>query len=195
MTAEVAVVILAGGEGSRMGGAKPLRSLGGRRLIDHALAQAWNWSETIAIAVREDSQVTPVDASLSPDATDVEGPRGGLIGGLGFAQDAGCDFLLTIPSDMPFLQRDLLEKLRNAIAQRGSALAASGGHLHPVCGLWRTSSLDRVPDYVASGRSSLRGFAELVGCVEVEWSTVPFDAFFNINSLEDLAAAERQLTR
>jgi molybdopterin-guanine dinucleotide biosynthesis protein A len=36
----------------------------------------------------------------------------------------------------------------------------------------------------------LRGFAELVGYVPVEWLAEPLDPFFNINTEEDLAEAE-----
>jgi molybdopterin-guanine dinucleotide biosynthesis protein A len=194
MSADVAVVILAGGEGSRIGGGKPQRSLGGRRLIDRALEQAKRWSGTVVIAVREESQVEPVDAVLISDDMDVGGPLGGLIAGLRFARDAGCEFLLTIPADMPFLPADLLERLDQEIGDGGSALASSGGHMHPVCGLWRSSSLDRIPDYVASGQRSLKGFAETIGCVEIEWPAVPHDPFFNINSADDLAEAERRIT-
>jgi molybdopterin-guanine dinucleotide biosynthesis protein A len=143
--------------------------------------------------VREESQVEPLDAVLIRDDMDVEGPLGGLIAGLAFARYAGCEFLLTTPADMPLLPANLLETLHDAIGDGGSALASSGGHVHPVCGLWRTSSLNRIPNYVASGRRSLRGFAEAVGCVEVEWSVAPADPFFNINSSDDLAEAERRI--
>jgi molybdopterin-guanine dinucleotide biosynthesis protein A len=193
MKGEVAVVILAGGEGERIGGAKPQRLLGGRRLIDRALEQARCWSETVAIAVREGSQVGPVNAVLIRDDMDVEGPLAGLIAGLRFALDADCELLLTIPADMPFLPADLPGSLREAIGEGASALASSGGHVHPVCGLWRSSSLDCIGAYVASGRRSLKGFAQMVGCREVEWPAVPHDPFFNINSAEDLAEAERRI--
>jgi molybdopterin-guanine dinucleotide biosynthesis protein A len=186
-------MVLAGGEGARIGGAKPQRLLGGRRLIDRALEQAKCWSRTVAIAVREESQVEPVDAGLIGDDMDVEGPLGGLVAGLRFARDNKSGFLLTIPADMPFLPPDLLDRLREAIGDAASVLASSGGHVHPVCGLWRTSSLDCIGAYVASSRRSLKGFAETIGCVEVEWPSAPHDPFFNINSAEDLAEAERRI--
>jgi molybdopterin-guanine dinucleotide biosynthesis protein A len=144
--------------------------------------------------VREGSQVGPVNAVLIRDDMDVEGPLAGLIAGLRFALDADCEFLLTIPADMPFLPADLLERLDEEIGDAASALARSGGHVHPVCGLWRSSSSDRIPDYVASGRRSLKGFAETIGRVEIEWPAVPDDPFFNINSAEGLAEAERWIS-
>jgi molybdopterin-guanine dinucleotide biosynthesis protein A len=48
----MAVVVLAGGEGRRMGGRKPLRAFGGGTLIGHAVALARTWSSTVAVAVR-----------------------------------------------------------------------------------------------------------------------------------------------
>jgi molybdopterin-guanine dinucleotide biosynthesis protein A len=189
----LAVVVLAGGKGARIGGGKPLRMLGGQRLIDRALEQARRWSGKVAIAVRDDAQVQPIDASLIRDDPHVEGPLGGLVAALGFAHDQGCEFLLTIPSDMPFLPSELSDQLARALRDSHCALASSCGHIHPVCGLWRTSSLDSVQAYVASGRRSLRGFAETIGHAVVEWPNAPLDPFFNVNSSEDLAEAERLL--
>lgn len=188
----VAVVVLAGGEGRRIGGAKPLRTLAGERLIDRALRQAREWSDVVAIAVRDAAQVAPIDALLIDDDPAVPGPLGGLIAGLRFAEAARQPLLLTVPADMPFLPADLLDRLGAALGEQGCALAASGGHLHPVCGLWRPQVIGHLPAYLATGRRSLKGLAELVGLVAVEW---PEDAFLNVNTAADLTAAEGRAAR
>jgi molybdopterin-guanine dinucleotide biosynthesis protein A len=192
MSKDVAAVILAGGAGRRIGGAKPLRRLRGERLIDCAVRQARGWSDTVAIAVRENSQVQPLDTGLVHDEPGVAGPLGALIAGLRFARTEERSLLLTIPADTPFLPADLLERLLEAISGHDCALAASGGQLHPVCGLWRISLLKQVPDYLSTGRRSLKGFAELAGLVAVEWPGGPSDPFLNINTAEDLVRAERR---
>lgn len=189
----IAVVILAGGEGSRIGGGKPARLLAGKSLAERAEAQALIWSDVAAIAVRGGSQVGPIRFSTIFDDPDIEGPLGGLAAGLRFARERGCDAALTIPIDMPFLPGDLAGRLCAGIGSAGAALAGSGGHLHPVCGLWRVSALECLADYVGSGRRSLRGFAEAVGFRAVEWPNSPIDPFFNINSAADLARAEHIL--
>jgi molybdopterin-guanine dinucleotide biosynthesis protein A len=194
MSGSPAVVILAGGEGARIGGNKPLRMLGEKRLIDLAFEQARCWSAVVAVAVRHEGQIKPVGIPVIRDEPGVEGPLGGLIAGLRFARGVGAELLLTVPADMPFLPSDLRSRLHSAIVDRGCALASSGGHVHPVCGLWRSSSLDQAYRYCADGRRSLKGFAATIGCVEVEWPSQP-DPFFNINRAADLAEAERRLQR
>jgi molybdopterin-guanine dinucleotide biosynthesis protein A len=62
-----------------------------------------------------------------------------------------------------------------------------------VCGLWRTSAVSQVEHYLATGRRSVRGFAELVGYQSVEWRVDAVDPFFNVNSAEELRAAEAML--
>jgi molybdopterin-guanine dinucleotide biosynthesis protein A len=191
MRNDIAVVILAGGEGSRLGGAKPLRPFAGERLIDRALQPAAGWSDLVAVAVRDPAQVEPVDVPMIADVPDIEGPLGGLAAALHFGANGGREFVLTIPTDMPFLPNDLLDRLDLAISDLGCVLASSGGHVHPVCGLWRTSALDRLDEYLANGRRSLKGFAQMIGCGEVEWSIDPLDPFFNINTADELTRAER----
>lgn len=194
MSSSVTAVVLAGGEGRRIGGDKPLRKLGGERLIDRALRQARQWSECVAVSVRDPEQLGSVPAPLLIDRPDVEGPLAGLIAALEFAGSCRSERLLTLPADAPFLPHDLLVRLAAAIGEGGCAVAESGGHLHPVCALWRTSAAQRqVEAYLASGRRSLRGFAKDVGAVGVAWPSAPYDPFFNVNDRDDLAEAERRL--
>jgi molybdopterin-guanine dinucleotide biosynthesis protein A len=94
---------------------------------------------------------------------------------------------------MPFLPDNLASKLLDEADELGAAVASSGGELHPVCALWSNSAIYEFPRYIASGRRSLKGFAQHVGFAAVEWSTAPYDPFFNINSRNDLAEAEAML--
>ncbi len=127
-----------------------------------------------------------------PDAPGIAGPIAGLAAALRHAREVGHELLLTIPCDSPFLPVDLAERLRNAIVpEAGAALAESGGVLHPACALWRNQTFDALAPYLAGSRLSLRGFAEDVGFATATWPVQPIDPFFNVNSREDLAAAER----
>ena len=185
---EFPTVILAGGEGRRMGGGKPLRRLDGRTLIERAVAMARTWSNEVAVAVREPDQVGNIDVMLIQDREDIPGPLGGLVAALAWAAKHGHDRVLTIPCDTPNLPPDLAQRLDNALhPDMGVAIAESGGELHPTCSLWRTDALRWTPAIVAGGHYSLRAFASRIGFVSVAW---PDPAqFFNINTLADLAEA------
>ena len=190
----IAVVILAGGEGKRIGGNKPSRMLGGVSLLDRAVAYATSVSKLSAVAVREASQAGTIRIPVIQDDALIDGPLGGLVAALRFAGDEGADAALTIAADMPLLPPDLADRLVGALGRTRAAIACSGGYQHPVCGLWSTEALDAVADYLASGRRSLKGCAELIGYVAVEWPTEPLDPFFNINAERDLAQAEHLLS-
>lgn len=176
-----------------MGGDKPLRQLAGERMIDRAVRLARTYSDLVAVAVRDKGQVAPVDAQIIPDSV-VEGPLGGLITGLQFASDEGRPLLLAIPADMPFLPRDLLDRLASVMGSDACAIASSGGRLHPVCSLWRAEALVRIPSYITTGRRSLHGLAELVGYKATDWPIESSDPFFNVNFEEDLTEAGRMLS-
>lgn len=190
---KIVTVVLAGGEGRRIGGGKPLRLLGERPLLDHAIEQARQWSDQVAIALRFKDQLGDIQASVIVDEQSVEGPLAGLIAALRFGRGAGAQAVLTIPADMPYLPEDLADRLRERLGTKVAAIASSAGRLHPICGLWRVAALESLPEYLGSDRRSLRGLADLVGYVEVDWSIQSGDPFFNINSPQDLATAHRRL--
>jgi molybdopterin-guanine dinucleotide biosynthesis protein A len=192
---KVAVAVLAGGEGSRIGGGKPLIRLGGKTLVEQAFELANSWSNLAVVVLRSKGQTGSLQLPWIADAPSIAGPLAGLSSGLAWAREQGTDFLMTIPCDMPFLPKDLPDRLQDQIGGFGAAIASSSGNLHPVCGLWRTAALDSISDYCASGRRSLRGFAQQLGFVDVEWPASYRDPFFNINSPADLAIAEEMFGR
>jgi molybdenum cofactor guanylyltransferase len=188
------ILILAGGEGNRIGGEKPLRELGGKRLIDHALQLARQYGSSIVIGLRHDLQIeTSLPCVL--DDVDLQAPLAGLVSGLAEARKAKRSRLLLLPTDMPFLPADLLDRLAIALDRNphsNVAMARSNGQAHPVCSLWRSDISNAVSDYVATGRRSLFGLAESVGSACADWDELP-DPFFNVNSAEDLENARQRI--
>ena len=185
-----AAVVLAGGEGRRMGGGKPLRAWDGRPLLAQALGLARSYAPHVAVAVRDAGQVGQgAGIPLLFDPPDIGGPLAGLASALDFGRRRGAPWVQTLACDMPYLPADLSDQLAQALESGvGAVLPVSDGRVHPVCGLWRVGTRDRLEAYVASGRSSLRGFAEYVGLREVAWEVAGPDPFVNLNTLEDLAA-------
>lgn len=192
--ASTAVVILAGGDGRRIGGGKPLVMLGGRTLLDRSIEQARQWSDRVALAVRDQAQLAQAGVPLLLDEPAAQGPLAGLWAALRFARQSGAGLALTLPTDTPFLPSDLHCRLQQELGDAAAAIAASGGRLHPTCGLWRVTALAALAPYAASGGRSLTGFAEQAGMVAVTWPAEPLDPFFNINTAEQLAEAQRRMS-
>jgi molybdopterin-guanine dinucleotide biosynthesis protein A len=190
------VLVLAGGEGKRMGGEKPQRLLAGRPLLDFALDAARRSGRQIAIGVRSASQLAlRNDAVLVLDEAEIPGPLASLAAGLKWAAANGAEQLQTFPCDAPFLPYDLSDRLdrRMALAAAPVALPASGGRLHPACALWSVSVLSSLSAYLATGRRSLMGLAEYAGFAIEDWGAPERDPFFNVNTQENLCTAERWL--
>lgn len=198
MTPSLAAVVLAGGQGSRMGGRKALQPWAGTTLIAQALTRAHGYAPTVAVAVRQADQLEGArHAELLIDDPAIPGPLAGLASALAFAERVGAAAVLTLPCDTPFLPVDLAERLVSALGpQHPAALAQSCGRWHPTCAVWRADLGGRIAPYVATGRSSLYGFAEFVGRRVVDWGEGAPDPFANANTLDELAgleAAQRRL--
>lgn len=187
------VVVLAGAVARRMGGAKPLRRFGRSTLIEHALRLARGYGAEIAISLKDPAQGAGADARLIFDRPGLAGPLGGLAAGLADARRTGAERVLVFACDMPLLPDDLARRLAaslNANPRARVAMASSGGKVHPACALWTAACLERLPLYLATGRSSLRGFAETCGAAVVAWPAAAADPFANANTPDELAALQ-----
>jgi molybdenum cofactor guanylyltransferase len=191
MAGTVPVVIMAGGAGQRMGGRKALQCVAGESLLNHAIAKANCYSDTVAIAVGSEKITLHQEIRLLPDEIDFQGPIAALQTAIQFGTELGTRHVMIMPCDTPFLPEDLLTLLQNDIGTAQSAVPQYIGHLHPACSLWSTEILGLLGEYLATGRRSLIGFAELTEYISVEIPTVSYDPFFNINTVEDMARAEQ----
>lgn len=201
-------LLLAGGLSRRMGGGdKALRPLGGRTLLDHVIDRVRPQVAALVLNANGDAaRFAPFGLPVIPDSIpDFAGPLAGILAGLDWtaANRPDCPLIVSVPTDAPFLPRDLVARLLHGLEAGGAELAcaASGGQPHPVVGLWAVRLRDDL-------RAALAG--EGVRKVD-RWTaryrlaTVTFaeefpglDPFFNANRPDDLdraAALLRQLAR
>lgn len=188
-------LILAGGQGRRMGGAdKAFVSLAGEPLLAHAIARLGPQCGALALNANGDGARfaafgLPVLADEMADA----GPLAGVLAGLRHARERGFAHLCTLSVDVPFAPHDLVARLHEARRAGGvtMAAAASGGRRHHVIALWPIAletELRRA--LVDEGLRKAEAFVTRQAPAVAEWSDDPRDPFFNINRLEDLARAE-----
>lgn len=186
-------LILAGGQGQRMGGAdKALLPLGPAPLIAHVSARFAPQVAGLAISANGPAaRFEALGVPVLPDAEDHQGagPLAGLIAGLDWAARQGAGWLATVSCDMPFVPQDLVARLAAAAAGR-PAMARAGGRLHPTAALWPVAARQIVAARFAAGERRLR--AALHDPQPVDFHDDP-DPFANINAPADLAAAAARL--
>lgn len=188
-----AIVIAAGGEGSRIGGSKPTRCLRGKPLIARMIDWARTHSDCVAIAVRDADQLPALDFPLLADRLAGIGPISALESAFNFALSAERRRVLLIGCDQPFLPDDLLDRLESEIDGSGAAMPRCQGRDQPMACLWRVDCA-ALAAYMDSGGRALRDFAEQVGVRRVEWLAGPEGSpFANVNDLSALENAERRL--
>ena len=193
-------LVLAGGLGRRMGGAdKPLLRLGGRTLLERVVLRlAPQCADGLALSANGDpSRFASFPSPVLPDGVPGHpGPLAGILAGLDFfAFRSGSEdgYVLSVPGDAPFLPTDLAARLAAARGEAGSmiAIAASGGREHYTVALWPVvlrADLRRA--LVERDERRVGAFIARHGAAVVAWPTGPVDPFLNVNTPEDLAAAE-----
>lgn len=186
----IPAVILAGGRSSRLGGGeKCLLHLGERTILDYVMLSL---RPQAGLMLLNSNSVPGLFAGIEVRADVLPGRLGPLAGvhtAMLWAREIGAETVLTVPADTPFLPDDLMARLLAARAPGQAAIAASGGDLHPVIGLWPTALADQLEAHLAGGAYRVRGWLGQIGFAMVDFETGALDPFWNINTPEDLAFA------
>ena len=182
-------VLLAGGQGRRMGGVdKGLQLLRGKPMAQHVIERfAPQVDELLINANQNIEKYQSLGYRVIPDAIGgFAGPLAGLHRGL---SEAAHPLVVTAPCDSPFLPLDLVVKLRAALEQHNAelAVATTGGQLHPVFSLCRTPVLPGLNAFLDSGGRKIDRWFSQLKVVAVRFEDEA--AFRNINTREDLAAS------
>lgn len=186
-------VILAGGEGRRMGADKALVPLAGRPLIAHVLDRLEPQVEQVLISANGDtSRFAPFGCPVVVDAV-AQGPLSGILSALTFAAARGATHVVSTPVDTPFLPGDLVPQLLLAAeaSPKGVAVAADPGGDHPATALWPVGLAPALVAFLAEGQAKVTRFTEAHHGTRAVFPDPR--AFLNLNTPEDVAAAEALL--
>jgi len=192
-------VLLAGGLARRMGGGdKPMREIGGRTILERVIARLKPQCDGLILNANGDparfaSFGLPVVADT---VKDFPGPLAGILAALDWAATnrPEVQWVLSAAADSPFLPRDLVARLHRARAEQDAqlAVAASDGQSHPVIGLWRVALRQELRHaLVMEDIRKIDRWTARYKLATVTWPTKPLDPFFNANTVDDIAAAER----
>ena len=197
MKSQYAIVILAGGKATRMGGGdKPLKIIRGQTILSRVIARVGRAGIPVVLNANADPErFAGFDLPVIADAmADYPGPLAGVLAGLDWAAAyTNATDVLSVPGDCPFIPTDLAERLEAArqAAAMPLACAGSGGWTHPVIGLWPISLREDLRAAMAQGERKIDRFTARFGCATAEWPVETHDPFFNVNTPDELTEAER----
>jgi molybdopterin-guanine dinucleotide biosynthesis protein A len=192
---DVALAVLAGGEGSRMGYAKAEIRLRGRPILDVLLEQfAWSGPTLLVTAPgREHPTGWRAFTKEVADPTAGEGPLRGVLTAL---EHSPAPIVLVTAVDMPGVRHEQLRWLAAAMRDARDARGAVGvmprqaGMVQPLPSAFSAPSVPLIRRAMAAGRRALHGLAKeaefAVLDVPADW---PAATWTNLNSPQDIDAA------
>nr|WP_227672431.1 molybdenum cofactor guanylyltransferase [Komagataeibacter sp. FXV3] len=191
----VGALVMAGGMAQRMGGGdKPLLQLGGMTCLGRILARLRPCCAAIAISANGDpARFAAYGLPVLADRVAGVGPLAGVLAGLEWAAGQGCDVLVTVPGDTPFIPAGLVSRLLPA-----PSFAASGGQRHSLVAAWPVGcrillarQLDGITPETRREMTRVRTLADTLGARGVDFAVPPGgpDPFMNINTPADYAMA------
>jgi len=195
---DIVGLLLAGGLARRMGGGdKCLRLLAGRPILAHIVERLTSQTRYLVLNANGDpARFAEFGLAVAADSiAGFAGPLAGVLAGLDWAASHApeCPLVLSVPTDAPFLPRDLASRLHAARAADGAdiALAASNGQRHPVVGLWPVALREDLRRALVEEEiRKVDVWTARYRLAVVDFAPGRVDPFFNANRPEDLAEAE-----
>jgi molybdopterin-guanine dinucleotide biosynthesis protein A len=191
-TSRITGVILAGGQGRRMGSVdKGLRELRGKPMVEWVLERFMPQVDEIIINANQNLDIYARFGHrvIADEIGGYAGPLAGLHCAINAAQHP---LIATVPCDSPFLPADLVARLHSALQARQSqlAVARTGDQPHPVFCLCKRDVLPHLTQFLAGGGRKIDAWYATLNVTEVAFDDQP-QAFSNINTLEELQAFEK----
>ena len=187
---DVTAIVLCGGSAARLGTVdKTLLPVAGRALVEYTVeALAPQVGEIVLSCGRDPAAYEAFGYRVVSDRDSGHGPLGGIVSALPLVES---EWILTHPGDTPFPDPALVERLAEAATDTGLAVPRTGDYRqHLVMLLTRERAEELVAFYGRNGRA-VKDWLDGTDVVELDMSDLG-DSFFNVNTPDDLAAAERR---
>lgn len=179
-------LILAGGQGQRMGGQdKGWVRWQGKPLIEHALDRVRQQSvvpaEVLISANRHIDEYAMTGARVVRDVREgFAGPLAGLEAGLLHAKS---DWVLVTTCDMPAIPLSLFEKLHHGLMGRQVAVVEVDKILSPLTILLSRFLVKSVSAYLDSGQAAVKPWLKSMNVAVVAFEKP--ESFMNVNTLKE----------
>ena len=175
-----------------------MRQIGGRTILARVIARLTPQCDGLILNANGDPArfATFGLPVIADTVANFPGPLAGILAALDWAAVNRPDvsWILSVAADCPFLPRDLVARLHRARAAENAelAVAASDGQTHPVIGLWGVALREELRHaLVVEDVRKIDRWTARYPLATVEWPVETLDPFFNANTMDDIAAAER----
>lgn len=189
---KITAVLLAGGQGSRMGGVdKGLVELRGRPMAAWVIERLGPQVDELLINANQNAEsYAAFGHKVFPD--EIQGFAGPLAGLHAALSRASHPLVVTAPCDSPFLPEDLVPRLLAGLIKDDAdlAVAKTFDQAHPVFCLCKQSVLPHLAAFLESGGRKIDRWYETLKVVEVNFDDEE-DAFRNINTRAELGEFDR----
>jgi molybdopterin-guanine dinucleotide biosynthesis protein A len=203
-------VVLAGGEGKRMGPGplKPLRRLAGRTMVAHVVERLRpQVMDLVVIANQPAVAFRALKVPVIADPRDIQraarrdgrklGPLAGILAGMEWAKahHPHSGWILTAPADVPFLPLDLTVRLCGHlhVPEPDVLMVRHGRRREHTIAVWSVKlAADLRRAVLQEGVRRVEEFARRYNFAELVWPG-PADPFLNVNTPAEFALATRRL--
>lgn len=187
-------VILAAGRSSRMGSVNKVQSLlAGRTLLEHAVTKLT--PQVDRLMVNGDKNLCG-DGAIADHLEGFKGPLVGLYSVLLSDKLSSAQYLMMAPCDGPFIPENLVAALYREISATDADIACVRyqGFAQPTFSLWHKRVTPVVEQaLLVKKNGGFKPLLEGLNSVYLDWPEQVINPFFNINTQDDLAEAERLL--
>ena len=193
-------VIIAGGQGHRLGGVRKadLR-IGGSPLIIRVSRVLVTLEQPLIVATGPRDTWLDLGPQFVP-VGDIEGFEGGPLAGLAAAvlmlrsRGIVTGTLISVAVDTPFLPKDYVERLLTGLNKAPAAFAGWHDAFYPPNAGWRLEAIADLPEQLG-GTASLKALHRQLGSIRVGWDEATENPFDNLNTLADLLALGKRAQR
>ncbi|MBM4464767.1 MAG: molybdenum cofactor guanylyltransferase [Chloroflexi bacterium] len=187
----ISCIVLAGGEGKRLGTDKAFLKIGSRVLIEGIVEEMARIGDEVIIVTNSPEKYDYLETRLVGDIYPGTGVLGGIYSGLRAAQS---DYGLVVACDMPFLNLKLLRYMILLSPGYDVVIPRIGELTEPLHAIYSKRCLQSIERLLATGSLKIIDFFPEVRVRYVEEQEIKlFDSqclsFFNINTPADLERA------
>ncbi|MGL4848700.1 MAG: molybdenum cofactor guanylyltransferase [Clostridium sp.] len=178
---ECIAVILAGGESSRMNySPKALLKYEDKLFIDREIEALKDFKEILVSCNDEKIKEKIQGYKIIEDKIKNIGPIGGLYSVLSEVDD---EKVLVVSCDMPFLKKEILNKLGSIDFKEECLIPTVNGKIEPFCGVYKKEILGKIKKSIEEEKYGLIRFIKGLNVKFIEINDE--NNFININTVEE----------